>query len=411
MAGCRLARVFECAPILPQAVGCLDYARVSCLHPALVALIPHRAGTEAFPAGVPQHQLQPVRIAAVHPVWRHPVRPAGLETHRSRLVEHCGGVAQVHSVGAPFEDSAAVEVVEAPPAALNIERVVRAPRGRSQPTVPVHDTLGRFRLSRQPVVRSKRRVPIAGSGVGVQCPQGAELSASRKVDTVLEVSAVPALGPGLVHPAQPLVGVRQGTALGDRHRAGLFAVDVLARLRGQDRQEGVPAVARGDQDGVNVLAFPEIIHVRVHLAVVGPVVLVDLRLDGFAPLVAGIADRTELHVVLSQEGLEIALSAPADPETGDVYPVARRNGTSQTKNASRDEQRRRSRGPQNATARHRARTFALWLSSLHPTSLLLRQQLGCLQASIAEPATSRHRHRNDAPTSTPKGALSAHSRR
>ena len=122
-----------------------------------------------------------------------------------------------------------------------------------------------------------------------------------EVDAVLEIRSVASLRASLVHAPQPMKRIGETAALGDRHRAGLLAIDVLSGLRGHDGQQRVPAIARGDQDGIDVLPLPQVVHVGVHLAVAVAVMPVDLGLDLFPPLVASIADRPELHVVVGEE--------------------------------------------------------------------------------------------------------------
>src|SRR5262249_19430986 len=67
----------------------------------------------------------------------------------------------------------------------------------------------------------------------------------------------------------PLVLPRRlhnGAALADVVRQRLLYVDVLARLAGQDRGNGVPVVRRGDDHRVHVLAVEHLAEVAVRLA-------------------------------------------------------------------------------------------------------------------------------------------------
>ena len=67
----------------------------------------------------------------------------------------------------------------------------------------------------------------------------------------------------------------QQQALRDVLRAGLFAVDVLARAGGEASGRGVPVRPGGDQHRVDVVAGQQLAHVAVGLAVLIAVLLVD----------------------------------------------------------------------------------------------------------------------------------------
>ena len=74
-----------------------------------------------------------------------------------------------------------------------------------------------------------------------------------------EVHAIAPLRTRLIDAAEAQERVGERSAFGDGHRAGLLAVDVFARLGGRDRKESVPAIAGRDEQGVNVLARPQLI--------------------------------------------------------------------------------------------------------------------------------------------------------
>ncbi len=133
-------------------------------------------------------------------------------------------------------------------------------------------------------------------------------------------------------------------ALADRQRHGLFAVDVLAGLRGGDRDQGVPMIGNDDRHGVNVGTRQHVAEVVVRLAAgvssrgrLRGIIRLDLFLGrlppqellGRAVAVAGrvhVADGDDLHVVLLEEGgkIESALIAVADDRHVDA--VAGRGG-------------------------------------------------------------------------------------
>ena len=119
-------------------------------------------------------------------------------------------------------------------------------------------------------------------------------------DGGLEVGDAAPLRAGLEDAAVAPDRVVQGLAQPDRQAAGLLAVDVLAGLGRQDRGRGVPAVAGGDQHGVDVRPGQQLADVAVHRAVLVAVLGVDHRLDRLAAAGLHVADGHELHVRLGQ---------------------------------------------------------------------------------------------------------------
>ena len=191
-------------------------------------------------------------------VGRHAAAGGRLVEDRHLLVVGAGPIAEIDGVGAPFEDAAAVEIEVAAPAAVDVLPVVRPPRGRAEPQVPVDLVPGRLGLGGKPVVVGGRM-----ERVGVDGRQFAELAVAAEIGGEDEVGHAAPLRAGLIDAAVAPHGVGQGLALGDGHRAGLFAVDVLARLGRVDRGHRVPAVAGGDQHGVDVLAGEHLAEVAV----------------------------------------------------------------------------------------------------------------------------------------------------
>ncbi len=97
---------------------------------------------------------------------------------------------------------------------------------------------------------------------------------------------------------------------------GFLAIDVLARPHRHDGRQRVPAVAGGDQDGVEVRALgQELANVAVHGAVLFPYFVSTKFLTALAPAAVGVADRQELHVRfvehLAQHGLAPAAQSDA----------------------------------------------------------------------------------------------------
>jgi hypothetical protein len=85
--------------------------------------------------------------------------------------------------------------------------------------------------------------------------QFADSPAAHDVDDELVSGNRPALSSALPYGPVALHRVDEASAFRDGKGDGLFAVHVLARTRCQTAQYGVPAVATGDEHGVDVFAF------------------------------------------------------------------------------------------------------------------------------------------------------------
>ena len=119
-------------------------------------------------------------------------------------------------------------------------------------------------------------------------------------------------------------GLQHLDRLVDVVRQRLFAIHVLARPQGRQRDEGVPVVGRGDADRVDVLAvddFAEIIVGRALAAAPGllGVVVVDVLLGGVAAGGVHVADGQHLRVLPE----EVAQQAP-DCMPMPIKPIRRR---------------------------------------------------------------------------------------
>ncbi|OQB99883.1 MAG: hypothetical protein BWX80_03536 [Candidatus Hydrogenedentes bacterium ADurb.Bin101] len=70
---------------------------------------------------------------------------------------------------------------------------------------------------------------------------------------------------GLKYATVASYGVHHGAALGNGVGKGFFTVDVLARLRRGDADDGVPMVGRGNHDGVDIVARQHLAEIMVFL--------------------------------------------------------------------------------------------------------------------------------------------------
>ena len=142
----------------------------------------------------------------------------------------------------------------------------------------------------------------------------AELPAVDQFHGLLEIGDAAALGAGLEDPLRAVDGVGQLLAGGDGDAARLLAIDVLAGFGGQDRGRRVPAVAGGDQHGVDVLAVEQFAEVAVKLAVLVAVVLVHQRLAGLAPLGLHVGNRHAADIRERQHRLQVVGAARTDAD-------------------------------------------------------------------------------------------------
>ena len=125
-------------------------------------------------------------------------------------------------------------------------------------TAMLDHVAGRLRFGRQPGVVQHGHVDR-----GVQRVQLAELSAVRHFDRLLKVGNTPPLGAGLEDSLLAVHRVGKLLAIGDRDPARLLAIHVLACLGRQDRRGRMPAIPRGNQHGVDVLAIQQFAKVTV----------------------------------------------------------------------------------------------------------------------------------------------------
>ena len=142
---------------------------------------------------------------------------------------------------------------------------------------------------------------------------------------LLEIGDASPLRARLKDAARPLHRVVKPLAQIDRQATGLFAVNVLAGLGGHHRGRSVPAVARGDQHGVDVLAIEQLAKIADRLAVVVSVVLVDQRLARLATARLNVGDHHALHVGHGEHRLDIVGAPGPDADHAQRDLLARRH--------------------------------------------------------------------------------------
>jgi len=155
-----------------------------------------------------------------------------------------------------------------------------------------------------------------------------------------EFPLAPALGSGLEHAAVSPFRVAQGLPLGDGQCAGLFAVDILARSHGHNRSQGVPAVARGDEQGVDIVACGQkFAQVDVLGAVLAAVARIHQALNVFAARFPDVADRHEVHILLAEHPVQDACAAAADADGAHHDALAGGDSTVLAQRCGRDDGR------------------------------------------------------------------------
>ena len=153
----------------------------------------------------------------------------------------------------------------------------------------------------------------------------AELAGVRQLGGELEVVDVATLRAGLEDAFVAIDRVGEFLALADRHAAGLLAINVLARLGGEDAEQRVPAISGGNEHGVDVGTPQHLVHVASLDAVLVVVLPVDHHADHFAARLLDVGNHDKLDVGLAQKALEHLAPARTDADAADHDAVARRH--------------------------------------------------------------------------------------
>jgi hypothetical protein len=131
--------------------------------------------------------------------------------------------------------------------------------------------------------------------------QLAEAAGAGQLDAEHAIGHTQALRAALIHPPVSPGRGDDHLAFRDGQAGGLFAVHVLALPHRQGGRQRVPAVAGGNQHGIQIRALGQKrANVRRLGTAVVPVLRVDQVLDHFPPALVQVADRQELHIRLGQ---------------------------------------------------------------------------------------------------------------
>ena len=202
-----------------------------------------------------------------------------------------------------------MEVEKPAPAAGDVLLVVRPPRTRTQPRVPVAFLFGRQRFLRQPLVTGRR-----SQCVRVHGDEFSQLAARDQVGREEEIADTAALCAGLIDTVVPAERIGQGTTFRDGHGTRLFTVHVLACLGSRDGRHRVPAITGGDQHRIDVGTCEDLVQIAVHGTVSMAVVRIRHLLDGFALHLLHVTDRDELDVAVLQEVAQVFATAAPNPD-------------------------------------------------------------------------------------------------
>ena len=179
-------------------------------------------------------------------------------------------------MGAVIADVAVAEGVPPPPVVVKTVLLERQHRHRTDPEVVVH---AGWRLRRLLVSDVFPALDVPGLGH----ENVADRPLPQEPDGIGDQGIRAALGPVLNDHAVAAGGLEQEASLPEVVAAGLFHVDVLTSVAGQDRCRGVPVVRCGDDHGVDRLVVENPPQVGDGLA--GP----EFGAGRISPLLVGIA--------------------------------------------------------------------------------------------------------------------------
>ena len=141
-----------------------------------------------------------------------------------------------------------------------------------------------------------------------------------------------ALSAGLIYSSIPAGGFDDHLALCHREAGRFFAIDILASPHGHDRRQRVPAVAGGNQDGIDIRPFGE---KQPQIAIRGTIFVAVLSVDRFFGGISlgfeDIADSDPLDIGLGQHIPQIIGTAAADSNSAhhDAFAGGNSSATSQ----------------------------------------------------------------------------------
>ena len=145
----------------------------------------------------------------------------------------------------------------------------------------------------------------------------ADLPALHEVERFPHAGRAAALHAHLAHASELPRPLRHHAAFLHVVAAGLFHVDVLARLHRPDGHEGVPVVGRGDRDGIDVLAVQkaaDILHVGGRVQGILETLLAQPHVGGWI----AVADRHQFDIRVGEPLADVRRPLTVDADRGDA---------------------------------------------------------------------------------------------
>ena len=217
------------------------------------------------------------------------------------------------------------------PGTIHIRMVIRTPRCRAEPHVPVNNFRIGLWFRRQPVVAIDQLVDRSVDGMNFS-----QLPGLREFGGVAKVGNVAALCTRLEDATGPLNRFLQSSCQLNGDRTGFFRVDIFAGFGCHHGSGRMPAVTRGNQDGVDIIAGQQFAEVAIGVAFLVAVLFVGHLFDGLALISANIGDSDEADIGLLKHVAQhiTATSANADPSQNN--PFAGSHGSVQAQRRCRD---------------------------------------------------------------------------
>ena len=153
--------------------------------------------------------------------------------------------------------------------------------------------------------------------------QFAEFAASGKINGTLKVLRTAPLHPSLKHCAMLFCCSGKLSAEVESNRTWFFRIDIFSGLSGVDGHVGMPVIAGGNENGIDVGAVKQVPKIAIQIAGLSFKVFGKPVLGGVSPFGLDIAEGKELHVALPEHLQEIASAAFADSDDSESDGVVR----------------------------------------------------------------------------------------
>ncbi len=209
-------------------------------------------------------------------------------------------------VAAPVCHAAARVVTERSEASSDKPGVIRSPRGRSKPHVPVNTRGGRLSSI---IARARGTADVYPCFLNLSDPSAIDHPVKPVVVTPYTLAAAREYTPETAGNLDHL------PALADNQRLGLLAVNVLAVLHCRDRDDRVPVVGRTDEYHIDIVTGNDIAEVLVSFAVLIAVSAVNSVPGLIAVIFHYVTNRHNLDIPKAHEAAHVAAALAAHTDT------------------------------------------------------------------------------------------------